>query len=347
MERQSITFVFPRWTVHKNSPVSWSIVAIILVVTLGACSNAGIPNGGSYGGIGNRITELQSISVQPRVQPAQIRASSRYAYTGPLLFVPNVGPDTVQVYPVKRKNPRPIATITDGLDYPEDACIDTKGHLYVVNAPISGAGWVSIYGAGQTKPFQIVTTGINGPAACAIDARGNLWVTNFNGGNVTEYLRGAKKPHYIITSGLVSPNGIAIDHSGNIYVANGPSHYIQDNVQVYSPGTKSPKQTITDGVTSPVGIAVDAGGTLYVTNEFQNNIEEYRSGASEPYQTITEEMDGPAGVTVNRDGRLYVSNWENAVVVEFARGSITPSKREITKDLYTPSGPAYSPPLLP
>jgi hypothetical protein len=51
--------------------------------------------------------------------------------------------------------------------------------------------------------------------------------------------------------------------------------------------------------------------------------------------------------TVNKDGYLYVTNYTNNVVVEFAPGSTTPLKRQISKGLYTPEGTAYFPPLLP
>lgn len=100
-------------------------------------------------------------------------------------------------------------------------------------------------------------------------------------------------------------------------------------------------------MTSPVGITVDANSTLYVTNVTANNVEEYRSDRNDPYQAITEGINGPNSVTVNKRGYLYVSNGGNNTVVEFAPGSVKPSKREISKDLYNPEGSAYSPPLLP
>ncbi|HLY02873.1 MAG TPA: hypothetical protein VKR56_10340 [Candidatus Cybelea sp.] len=154
------------------------------------------------------------------------------------------------------------------------------------------------------------------------------------------------EPHAVITKGITYPDGIAIDHSGNMYVGNlYPSS--SPNVQVFAPGSNSPSREITDGVTTPVGITVDARGTLYIANEAANNIEEYRSGQNEPYQTITDDMDYPVGLTVNQQGWLYVVNRGNEVVVEFAPGSITRSKRQISKGLYNPEGTAYSPPLLP
>ena len=58
-------------------------------------------------------------------------------------------------------------------------------------------------------------------------------------------------------------------------------------------------------------------------------------------------MDHPGGVTVDKKGRLYISNIGNSTVAEFAPGSITPLKRQISKDLDEPEGIAYYPALLP
>ena len=276
---------------------------------------------------------------------------ARYARSAPLLYVTNAsGYNDVKVYDANGKDPSPIEIISDGLESPVSDCLDGDGTLYVVNEP-AGPGWVTEFPAGKTQASKVIKKGINTPAFCAIDSNGNLWVTNIGGQNVTEYEKGSTKPHAIITEGLFYPDGIAIDQSGNMYIANhiteGSNGNLPGNVVVYSTGSKSPGRTITDAVASPVGIAVDATGTLYVTNNTENNVEEYRSGRSRPYQTITDAMNDPIAVTVDRKGYLYVTDAGNGVVVEFASGSITPSKREISKGLFGPSGTAYSPPLLP
>jgi len=316
----------------------YALCSCVAVAMLAGCGGSQPPIGapGAPGAV------AQSPAIATRADGA-----ASYAHTTALLYVANWSPSTVQVYDAKVNNPSPIATITNGVDSPTDACIDAAGTLYIVNEPVTGYGSISEYAPGSAKPFAIITNGIDSPAACAIDAEGNLWETNFGAGNVTEYLKGTEKPHEIITKGLVTPNGIAIDHAGNLYVADGPSRYTPNNVQVYSAGSKSPIRTITDGVTSPVGITVDESATLYITNIRENNVEEYRAGRSRPYQTITASMNGPAGVTVSRKGRLYVCNYDNATVVEFAPSSITPSSKKITKELYTPQGSAYYPPLMP
>jgi len=287
-----------------------------------------------------------TVAAASALRPAHL--SLGYKVTPPLLYVTNVTVtyNDVRVYRATAKDPAPLATISNGIETPAGDCVDGQGMLYVTNEPASGPGWISEYPLGKTSPSKIVTDGVNTPAFCAIDADGNLWVTNTGGPNVTEYLYGSKKPHTVITKGLFYPLGIAIDHSGNLYVANGFGASEQ-NVEVYAPASKSPSRTITDGITWPVGIAVDTKGTLFVPNTTQNNIEEYRSGQDHPFQTITKTLNFPAAATANKKGLLYVANQGSNTVVEFAPGSLTPSKRQISKGLYGPEGIAYYPPLLP
>lgn len=276
-----------------------------------------------------------------------------YGNSAPLLYVADSsGYNDVKLYRANGIDPSPIAVYSDDLETPAGDCIDGDGTLYVTNEP-AGRGWVTVFPQGSMKPSHIIKKGVNTPAFCAVDDNGNLWVTNIGGPNVTEYEKGSLKPRSVVTKGVVYPDGIAFDGAGNMYVANlltevpraetfGPG-----NVVVYSAGSESPSRTITDGVVSPVGIAVDSVGTLYVTNETENSIEEYRSAQSVPFQAITQGLNDPIAVTVDRKGRLYVTDGGNGTVVEFAPGSITPSRRKITKGLFHPFGTAYSPPLLP
>jgi serine/threonine-protein kinase len=280
----------------------------------------------------------------PAAMPRTLSEPTQDKHSGPLLYVTNDGEaHDVTVYAANAKDPAPIRVITDGLQFPAGVCLDGQGTLYVADQN----GFVAEYHAGKSKPFRVITKGTDNPGFCAIDSEGNLWVANVLGANITEYLKGTSKPHTVITNGLIYPVGIAIDQSGNIYVSNG-SFGPTFNIVVYSAGSKSPSRTITDGVTAPVGITVDANGTLYVANDGTNNVEEYRSGQSNPYQTITAGLDHPVSVTVNESGYLYATNFQNTgPVVEYAPGSITPLKRQISKGLYEPWGTAYSPPLLP
>jgi len=267
-----------------------------------------------------------------------------YDARGPLLYITDIAENVVDVYHADAKDPAPIAAISAGLNAPAGDCIDSHGTLYVTNQPIGGPGWVSEYSLGTSKPIHVIKKGINTPAFCALDSSGNLWVTNIGGANVTEYLYGSKKPHTVITDGVPHPVGIAIDSSDNLYVAN---RLQSSNVVVYPPGQKTPSRTITDEITSPVGIAVDASGVLYVANITEANVEEYLQGGYSPFKTITKGLITPAPVVVNKKGWLYVANDEQGVVLEFRPGEITPSRRQVSKDVKVPNGLAIYPAVLP
>jgi hypothetical protein len=280
-----------------------------------------------------------------------------YKVSGALLYVALYYPTAVLVFDAAANNPKPIATITKGIDDATRPCDDSNGMLYVPNDPSNGPGWISEYALGQTKPLRSITKGISTPGGCAIDSSGNLWVTNLGGENVTEYLKDSTKPHLVITKGLTYPTAVAIDRAGNLYVTN-PEPFSAPNVQVYAKDQKSPSRTITDGVTYPVGVAVDAHDTLYLVNLFYScNIEEYRTGQGQPFRTITDGLYGPESIVVGRNGWLYVTDEpdvtgcatssEPTAILEYPPHSLKPSSREITKDIFGPSGLAYYPPLLP
>jgi hypothetical protein len=290
-------------------------------------------------------------ALSQRLTDSNLRSQSDgYEVRPPLLYVANFSSGnygSITVYHATGKDPSPIATITDGISSPGGVCIDRLGILYVENETQGGAGWISEYRLGKTKPSLIIKDGINVPGYCAIDATGNLWVTNVGLNNVAEYPEGAKKPKTILKKGITRATGIAIDLSGNIYVSNLLTSS-GSSIVVFAPRGKSPSRTITDGITSPAGITVDSNGTLYVPNLRQNNVEEYRPGQDEPFQTITETGHCPADVTVNKRGLLYVADFCTPYgVVEFPPGSLKPSKRQISNGVWAPAAVAYYPPLQP
>jgi hypothetical protein len=334
----------------------YALCSCAAAAMLVSCGGSQPPIGAPGGAIGAFNSRAMQFVPSPVKRLARNARTPDYKASGALLYVTNTDPlyNSVTIYDAKEDQPSPVAIITADIDEPSGDCIDADGTLYVTNEPGSGLGWVSEYALGKTKTLRVITNGINTPAFCAIDARGNLWVTNI-GGPATEYLKGSTVPHFTINKGLTYPDGIAIDHAGNIYVGNLNAPSRTSNVQVYPPGRKSPSRTITDGITWPVGLAVDGAGTLYVTNDTSPcNIEKYRSGQNYPYQAVTKDINGPTAVTFARSDRMYEVNEGGctgsgpaSVILEFPRHSLAPSKRMISKDLYTPLGVAYYPPLLP
>jgi hypothetical protein len=333
-------------------------------LTIGACAALLAGCGASQPPIAGPGAMPQSRGIAMRADRGkswmlpETQRSPAYKATQPLLYVTNYSNNNVTVYHASAKGPAPIATISDGIDFPTGDCIDSEGTLYVTNQPASNGGWISEYPLGKTKASAFIKDGIVDAAYCAIDANGNLWVTNIGSSNVTEYLHGSKKPHTVITNGLDYPVGIAIDYSGNLYVANRPVSG-SANVVVYRPESKTPTRTVTEGVTYPVGIAVDAHATLYVTNFYTSgskspgNVEKYRAGQSKPYRTITYKLYHPPTAIVGENGWLYVAVWPEYTdsnpfaILEYPPHSIKASSRIITNGVRYPQGLAYYPPLLP
>ena len=317
-------------------------LTVTTIVTLAGCGGSQPPIG-APGAMARPLS--RGVVTSPSLMP-------NYKVSGPLLYVANAGLTLtpLTIYRADAHDPKPIATISKGINNSRGTCIDSDGTLYVTNFA-SGTGWVSEYALGQTKLLRVISKGINFPGYCAIDASDNLWVTNLGGDNVTEYLKGSTKPHATITKGLTYPVGIAIDHHGNLYVSN-YKPYSAQNIQVYAPGETSPSRTITNGISSPVGVAVDANNTLYVTTQDPpSQIEEYRFGQSTPFRTITKKLSYPEGLAIGKNGWLYVANQgqysSERAVLEFRPNSTEPSSREVTKGLFAPLGVSYYPPLLP
>jgi hypothetical protein len=322
------------WSVGSNMMrfrVSGRTVSICgAAALLAACGGVQLPSGAARGVPASGITG---------------RSHSDYDITGPLLYVTNIIAWTVTIYHTSARNPAPIAIITQGLDAPAGACVDSQGTLYVTNQPISGPGWISEYPLGRATPSEMITKGINTAAYCATDSNGNLWVTNIGGRNATEYPHGSKKPSTVITQDMIYPTGIAIDPSGNLYVSNRLRS--GGDVVVFSPGSTAPHRVITDGITSPVALAIDASGDLYATNVTENNVEEYLPGGDHPFRTITRGLNTPGGMTVDKKGWLFAANFEPDTVVEFQPGSSRPSRRKISKGVRAPDGLAIYPAVLP
>jgi len=89
--------------------------------------------------------------------------------TAPLLYVTNYTDyNDVKVYDAKAKDPSPLEVISADMGGPSGVCIDGDGTLYVVNEGV-GAGWVTEFPSGKTKPSKTITKGINTPSFCAID----------------------------------------------------------------------------------------------------------------------------------------------------------------------------------
>ena len=277
------------------------------------------------------------------------RCSRDYKVSAGLLYVAlgNIDHryDRVNVYNTKDKNPSPLAIITDGVSYPQDACTDSNGTLYVTNQG-SGAGWISEYPLGKTKPSATITNGISGPGYCAIDGDGNLWVTNIYTPDVVEYQKGINLAVCDDYQRHNLPDWYR-DRLLRRHLCRQPQRAIGDKREWSTRRSANrPARTITDGIEWPGGIGVDGKATLFVSETYlPGNVEEYRAGQNHPFREITKEMNGPVAVSFTKSGWMYITNvgaqsggsGPPHTILEFPPGSMTP-KKEISKDLYRPVG---------
>jgi hypothetical protein len=120
-------------------------------------------------------------------------------------------PDSISIYPPGARSPQRV--IKQLIKSPVAMAIDSKGFLYVANAPqrnVKDSGWVSVYAPGSTTPLRLITVGIDVPTSLAVDASDNLYVANFFAGTVTVYSPGAAALKYTIRDGVGLPLRLVI-----------------------------------------------------------------------------------------------------------------------------------------
>jgi hypothetical protein len=94
-----------------------------------------------------------------------------------LLFVSDNENNRILVYDTatKTQNPKPIRTITNGIQGPNGITTDLAGNLYVANYV---ADTVTIYAPNASTPKMTISNGVNGPWDIKVDGFGNVYVAN-------------------------------------------------------------------------------------------------------------------------------------------------------------------------
>ncbi|MEO6990953.1 MAG: hypothetical protein ABI346_03290 [Candidatus Baltobacteraceae bacterium] len=287
--------------------------------------------------------------------PAQLRAGSLQRGRGwispdaggpnALLYVANLGGNSVEIFQHHGANQTPMGTITNGINFPAGMTIDNKGNLYVVN---EGANNVTVYPRGQISPSLTYTTDLSTATDVAVAHDGTVYISNFNGlanGWVSVYPQGNTSNEYRISDfNGGAPLGVALDSSGNLYVQYDLNGSGNDAVNEYAPGS-------TTGTNLHLvykfggSVRVDGTGDILVAQQVQPSaILVFPPGATQASQSITFPDNGqPFALAVNRKNMaLFAGDSTSNTEAEFAYPSGT-YRYAVAGGFNNPSGVAVSP----
>ncbi len=185
-------------------------------------------------------------------------------------------------------NVKPIATIHDGLNYPNGVAFDRTGNLYVAN--FQGCD-ITVYAARTYKLIRTITSagsyGLCYIDGIGLDDAGNTYVvdTPYTGHDAYSYsgfilvfgpgANGRVLPIRVIAgplTKLTGPYGIAVNSRGEIYVTNyatGPRTWEILVFAAGATGNVKPVRTIRGPMTQlfGAGIALDSRGTIFIAND--------------------------------------------------------------------------------
>jgi len=201
------------------------------------------------------------------------------------------------------------ATLADAGEYPADPAISSAGVVAVTNFTTTsgGAGSVSFYAKGATKPCATVSNAAFGRIAFdAFDKSGNLYVdgqsTPTGGTFVAGKIAGgckAKSIAVLSTSNTIGfPGGIQISSAGNVLIDDQGA----GTVYTYGPNLGTPKATtVLTGSNDAVSIALTKSGGDVWTADLSGFAGEwkYPAGGAIVKQIALPSGAQPLGIALN------------------------------------------------
>jgi hypothetical protein len=180
-------------------------------------------------------------------------------------------------------NVAPIATISQGLNYPFGITLDSSGNVYVGNFQ---GGSITVYAAQSHQLIRTINRGSYNlyPVGVTLDREGRIYVLDnciCSSGTASvdvfrRHANGNAVPLRTIsgpTTGLANAiGGIAVNARHEIYIANAGYSDSTTGVLVFGPharGNARPERVITGpktGLVFPDGLSLDDHDRLYVTN---------------------------------------------------------------------------------
>ena len=110
-----------------------------------------------------------------------------------LLFVSEPFANTIAVYNAasKLRNPLPLRTITNGINFPAGITVDRSGNLYVANY---GGNTVTVYAPNGSTPAY--TLNVSSPMDVKVDGSKNVYVSSLSNEAIYLFPAGASSPSY-------------------------------------------------------------------------------------------------------------------------------------------------------
>lgn len=183
-----------------------------------------------------------------------------------MVFISDTANGVVWMCPTKdirRGIEAPVGQL-QGTATPVQLATDKFGTIYVANAEIdlTGAGAVTEYERGRTKPSRTLTTGLTIATGIAVDLQGSVYVSNKYAGSIVKFPKAKSVPSATYTKNLIGPDGLAVDAKGNLFIADGSGN---DVLELKAGGTV-PESLGLKGLHRPIGVAIDSRENLYVSN---------------------------------------------------------------------------------
>ncbi len=256
-----------------------------------------------------------------------IRGSASYdaRTASALAYVSNLGANAVEVFRQRGRAQQPIATITNGITFPDGLTTDSKGNLYVADSGQYNGKWVvQRYSPGATSPGKTYATDLSEPTDTAVANDGTIYIANFNyagAGWVAVYPKGNLSKEYRLSdfSGG-APLSIALDAKQNLYVMYALNDHGGSAVNEYEPGSKTGKN-LNLSFAYGGGIQVDSAGNVLVVQQVRpSEILVFPPGETQPSQSITLPNGGaPFNIALNRGSKLlFAGDTIGNVVDRFA-----------------------------
>jgi len=305
------------------------IAIVVTVCLLAACSSNGALMPSRVMPSGHTVTPSERTVTPSGVEGRHCKDR---------LYVSSYKLNYVAIYCVKGHNQAPIGKLTDGVDGPEGANVDSKGNLYVTQ---TSSNSVTEYALGSAKPLFTYTSSLGAPAGVAIDKKGDVFVTNLSPASVVVFPQRSNTPSLRITDAPY-PIDVALDRTGNAYVTSYASDFKSGEILEYAPGSSTGTNL---GIVTkiPGGITLDKAGDIVTADQGLPGVLVFPPGKTSPSKTFATNTLDPDPVRFDkREDRVFVGDSIGSTVYAYDYPSGKQSD-SITDGVDGPNGLALTP----